>query len=76
MGFPTKVRLISRKTSEQCHVNFPSARAVPRRTPTRQLVNILRGEVWGRGLVNVGADGAFPGRPPLRLLAAVRYHEI
>jgi len=37
VGFPTKVQLIKRKTSEQWYVNFPSALA--------QALNFERGEV-------------------------------
>jgi len=37
MGFPTKVQLINRKTSEQWYINFPSALA--------QAMEFSRGEV-------------------------------
>ena len=37
MGFPTKVQLIKRKTSEQWYINFPSAVA--------QAMEFERGEV-------------------------------
>lgn len=37
MGFPTKVQLIKRKTSEQWYINFPSAIA--------QAMEFERGEV-------------------------------
>jgi len=38
MGFPTKVQLIKRKTSEQWYVNFPSAIA--------QAMEFEKGEVF------------------------------
>lgn len=37
MGFPTKVQLIKRKSSQQWYINFPSACA--------QMMNFTKGEV-------------------------------
>ncbi len=60
MGFPTKVQLIKRKSSEQWYINFPSALA--------QAMDFTRGEIVEWSVEDKSLLALRRLHPPARIL--------